>query len=133
MNVLLMVGLGYSSSVAKTAVRSGFETASVGNQLHRDFGVYAPMPTTQAQAVSAGWVAKGGSTQCILGLGIEYVQSVNQDDASKPLSLYFTPGGQLTGAGVFALGPSKPKLIKSGFWLPNGTLNGYDRYYASVR
>jgi len=131
MNVLLLVGLVHSSSVSVTAPRSGFETTSVGNQLHRDYGVYASMPTTQTQAVSAGWVAKGGSTQCILGLGIEYVQSA-QDDASKPLSLYFTPGGQLTGAGVFALGPSKPKLIKSGFWLPNGTLNGYDRYYASV-
>eukprot|EP00040_Diaphanoeca_grandis_P041053 m.262445 g.262445 ORF g.262445 m.262445 type:complete len:327 (-) comp45677_c0_seq1:24-1004(-) len=118
-------------SVNAVASKTGFATTTVGNQLHRDYGVYASMPITHADAVSQGWVLKT-STQCVPGLGIEYVQTRGGDDAAKPLSLYFTPAGQITGAGVFALGKNSPNLIKRGFWIPNGTLNGYDRYYISV-
>jgi hypothetical protein len=90
------------------------------------------MPITVDAAVAAGWTPMSGTPTCVSGLGVQYVQSVGNNNAEKPLSLYFTDMGQLAGVGVFALGDSKTNLIKNGFWIADGTLEGKKRYSISV-
>ena len=47
-------------------------------------------------------------------------KSKNATVAGEPLVLYFTPAGQVTGAGVVIVGDGKPELVQKGFLLPHG-------------
>ena len=109
-----------------------FARVSLGDRLARDYTVYSPMPISVAAATAQGW--RPAADTCLEGLGIPYAQkySKNATNPAEPLLLYFTPGGQVSGAGVYVLGASKPRLVRAGFFLPAGKSGGYPRKYISV-
>lgn len=110
-----------------------YSRVSIGDRLERDFGVYAALPVSAKEATAQGWYPM--QTKCSPGLGVPYAQadSSNATAAKEPLVLYFTPAGQVTGAGVVIVGDGKPELIDKGYLLRHGTNSeGYDLRYISV-
>lgn len=90
------------------------------------------MPVDAATATKQGWLPMYG-TQCLNGLGVAYAQakSKNGTNPSEPVVLYYTPGGQASGVGVFVLGDSKPKLVDR-FFMDAGKSGSYKRKFISV-
>eukprot|EP01047_Picozoa_sp_COSAG01_P017427 COSAG01_NODE_923_length_12710_cov_68.328919_1_plen_492_part_00 len=103
-------------------------TTSLGDRLTRDYMSYAPMPISRASAESEGWVGSEPG-RCVPGLGQLYTQSAAGTTPSRPLYLYFTPAGQLSGAGVSILAGefNTPPLtlIAKGFFILNRTQPPY--------
>lgn len=129
--VALSAVLG-SVTVAAAGLQN-YSRVSIGDRLDRDFGVYAAMPVSAKEATAQGWYPI--ETKCTPGLGLPYAQakSNNATAASEPLVLYFTPAGQVTGAGVVIVGDGKPELIAKGYLLHHGINDqGYDLLYISV-
>jgi hypothetical protein len=84
------------------------------------------MPTTAAEATADGWTT---SSSCVDGLGIMYAQN---DDGlpskDKPVMLYFTPLGQVSGVGIVARGNFTGPAVDQNYWLPYGN----DQWSVSV-
>lgn len=90
------------------------------------------MPLTAVDALMEGWVPMQGFI-CLKGLGMPFVQpgSENATKTNKPIILYYTPGGQIAGMGVFVLGNSKPNLVGF-FFLDAGKSGDKKRKFISV-
>jgi hypothetical protein len=58
---------------------------------------------------------------CHVGLGLRYDQTRSGPSVNKPLSLYFTPQGQLSGVGTVAFGDFKGAAVDQGY-VPISTL-----------
>ena len=96
--------------------------ADLGSGLWRDYTVYAPLPTNQSAASAEGWHADW--QECDPKLGIRFSQgAAGGPTKDKPISLYFTPGGQLAGVGTIAHGQfdeaSAP--VAQGYWKRTNT------------
>jgi len=86
---------------------------SIGDRLVRTYTVYVPLPITVTDAKAAGWQTNG---VCDNATGIAYNFNGIGPSVSYPLTLYFTSGGQVAGAGVEVYGELLPKLVAAGFW-----------------
>jgi len=74
-----------------------------GKAMERTFLNYHSLPMTQTQLEAGGWVKQSGS--CDKNLGWEWAQTeVGTVDDEKPLVLYTTQGGQISGVGVYVRG-----------------------------
>jgi len=125
MNAFLSVMLLAFMSLQSFA-HDPYETFSIGDRIQRDYGIYANVPTTVADASAQGWSALG---PCEPNLGIPYAQSASGPERHKPIVMYFTPAGQAAGAGVVIFaGTPETSLINQGWFqqLSNGN------YYISV-
>ena len=87
----------------------------LGSGLWRTYGKYDSMPTNAADAQTVGWYPHAGSS-CIAGLGIKYSQTSNGPSKEKPISLYFTPAGQVSGVGTVAFGKLSGAVVDQGYW-----------------
>ena len=87
----------------------------LGSGLWRTLRKYDPMPTNAADAQTVGWYPHAGSS-CIAGLGIKYSQTSNGPSKEKPVSLYFTPAGQVSGVGTVAFGKLSGAVVDQGYW-----------------
>jgi len=85
----------------------------LGDRLLNGFGVYNPLPITTAHAIANKW--KPISDVCDPSLGIKY--AINGELTTKnPIALYFTPAGQVAGAGVKVFGALKTELVDAGYF-----------------
>mmetsp|Transcript_1087 Transcript_1087/g.1859 ORF Transcript_1087/g.1859 Transcript_1087/m.1859 type:complete len:279 (+) Transcript_1087:21-857(+) len=87
---------------------------SLGDQLHRTYTVYDALPFTVSQAKSMGWRASSNSS-CVPGVGVEWNYSGTRS-FDHPLTLGFTPAGQIASMGIWINGDVPAKLKKMGWW-----------------
>ena len=100
---------------ALATIVTGETGQGLGSGLWREFKVFDQMPTNAAEAKTAGWYPDAGSS-CIAGLGIKYSQTSNGPSKAKPISLYFTPAGQVSGVGTVAFGKLSGAVVDQGYW-----------------
>jgi len=100
-------------------------SASIGDRIDRAYTSYIHTPINVSDAQAHGWRPVSGT--CEPHLGIRFAMG-GAATASSPLELFFTPVGQVTGAGVYAYGQMKDNLVAKGLWLASGQ----GRYYTSV-
>lgn len=96
---------------------------SLGDGWYRTFKpATVKLPATSADALAHGW---SKSDDCDPALGYWHTQESSGPSKSKPLSLFYTAGGQPAGVRVdiwghaytSSIGPAaQPNLVKSGFW-----------------
>jgi len=79
----------------------------IGDRLFRGYTTYAGMPITVAQAQQQGWVPTSSATSCQPGLGIQYAADHGGVSTGYPISLYFTPAGQVASIGMNVYGEPK--------------------------
>ena len=107
----------FAPAPAPPATYPGPHGSRIG--LWRDYGKYNAMPTTTAEAARLGWSADGDG-KCVASLGIRYSQSASGPTRSKPISLYFTPAGQVAGVGTaafdFDTGMQVGDALSQGYW-----------------
>ena len=87
----------------------------LGSGLWHEYTKFDPMPTNASYAQTVGWYPDAGSS-CIAGLGIKYSQTSNGPSKEKPVSLYFTPAGQVSGVGTVAFGKLSGAVVDQGYW-----------------
>ena len=100
---------------ALTAFVSSEAGQGLGSGLWHGYQEYAPMPTNATYAQTIGWYPDAGS-RCIAGLGIKYSQTSGGPSKDKPISLYFTPAGQVSGVGTVAFGKFSGAVVDQGYW-----------------
>jgi len=100
---------------ALTTIVASETGQGLGSGLWRTFTKYDSMPTNAADAQTLGWYPDAGSS-CIAGLGIKYSQTSNGPSKPKPVSLYFTPAGQVSGVGTVAFGKLSGAVVDQGYW-----------------
>ncbi|KAJ9454020.1 hypothetical protein DIPPA_13014 [Diplonema papillatum] len=88
------------------------QSLEIGDRMTRTFLDYVPLPITQTDARSQGWVPLTAS--CMPGLGYPYylpTESINTT------ILYFASNGQVAGVSADTYGSPPPqKLIDLGYW-----------------
>ena len=107
---------------------------SIGTLLERDYTKYAPLPTTADQASSLGFAPF--SSHCELHLGVPYTQTGGKPDESKPITLYFTRAGQVSGISVLYydhIEKQQPNLIDKGWIVPSGFGDGIYKVSVAFR
>jgi len=109
---LVLAGLA-SASIASV---SGYQRLSLGDRLERDYTEYYSLPIDADSAKAAGWVPL--NTTCEAPLGVTWAQSSKGATESQPILLYFTPGGQITGAGALYRGSYPDNLVNNGYLQP---------------
>lgn len=108
------------ASVLLSLLVVGSSAISIGTKLERDFGIYTTMPTTTTEASAAGWAPLDGT--CQAGLGIIWTMNGTDMTEKRPLWLYFTPAGQVSGVAVLFmnhLNDQSQNLINLGFIVPH--------------
>lgn len=102
----------------------------LGSGLWRDYMVFAPLPTNSSVAMAEGWDphknTSTGRPLCYPKLGIRFSQRFKKNHPTsgptmaKPISLYFTPAGQLAGVGTVAYGKfdAAGAAVAQGYWKP---------------
>jgi hypothetical protein len=87
---------------------------SLGDKLYRTYTKYVGLPTTVSEASAAGYSVLNQQS-CSPALGIPYtVGGTRQSDS--PLTLYFTPAGQIASVGVDMYGTPEQELIAANYW-----------------
>jgi len=109
---------------------TSYPPLSLGSFLFRDYTVYTQLPLTTQQATSANWVQN--TTTCDPNLGIRWEQSSGIVKESTPISLFFTPSGQVAGIGMTIYGDVFPSLVTEGYLQPLGVQHTYEAYFISV-
>jgi len=110
--------------------RVSFPPFSLGSDFFRDYTEYYPLPMNTSMASAAKWVQN--ATSCDPNLGIRWNQEKNGVLESNPISLFFTPTGQLAGIGVTIYGDVFQNLVNLGYLQPLGVLQGYQAYFLSI-
>jgi hypothetical protein len=99
---------------------------TLGDSLWRTYSKYVALPTTAAEATQQGWYQNGA---CTPRLGQEWAQNKNGlPSTDKPIVLYFTPSGQVTGVGTMGYGNFTGKVVEDGYWRKVDD----DQYFISV-
>lgn len=88
-------------------------TTGFGYQLHRAYTTYVPQPIDAFNATSQGWKSVG---PCIAGLGIPFTTG-GKLSRHTPMTLYFTPLGQISGVGTDVYGKIFDSLVGKGYYL----------------
>jgi hypothetical protein len=97
-----------------------------GSTMERTFTKYDGLPVGESALSAAGWTK--GST-CDPAIGFMWTQSSNGPTKSKPLVLYTTKAGQMSGVGVSIYGElPKPQQV----WITDLTANGANGYRIDV-
>jgi len=112
---------GVTIVIALSLLLCGFSCASyeytntsLGDRLIRTYTKYEKLPVTAGDARVAGWLT---NNKCDPNLGVAYwFQSTTGPATTYPLTLYFTPAGQLAGVGVDVWGILPQNLIDLKFW-----------------
>jgi len=107
-----------------------FPPVSLGNALFHSYNAFDSLPITTASANSSGWVQN--STTCDPNLGIRWTQEIDGTLVTNPISLFFTPAGQLAGIGVTYYGNVFQNLVNQGYLQSLGMQQGYPAYFISV-
>jgi len=102
----------------------------LGSDFFRDYTEYYPVPMNTTSALANKWVQN--ATSCDPNLGIRWNQEADKVLESNPISLFFTPAGQLAGIGVTIFGNVFQNLVTKGYLQPLGKLDGYQAYFISV-
>jgi len=84
------------------------------------------LPQTEAKLKKAGWTKQ--SEDCDPQLGLQWTQTGAKADRDKPLSLWTTAGGQVSGISVDVYGAIQPKLTR--YYVSK---NGYSRLDVAIR
>jgi len=124
--------LGFTFFLLQVTAQPGqsFAPQGLGSFFFRDYTRYYPMPLTAQNALSNGWVQNTSS--CDPNLGIRYTQQVGGVLESTPLTLFYTPAGQLAGIGATIYGDVFNNLVNLGYLQPLGMQQGYEAYFISV-
>jgi hypothetical protein len=86
---------------------------SLGDRLSRGYTVYDQLPITTSQTGQLGWSIQNNGS-CVNGLGIPYsMVGPKGPSRSKPMTLYYTPAGQVASISMVVFG--KPKA-PDGYW-----------------
>jgi len=107
-----------------------FPPVSLGTALFHSYNEFDSLPINTANAQANGWVQN--SSTCDPNLGILWTQENGGTLVTNPISLYFTPGGQVAGIGVTYYGKVFQNLVNLGYLQSLGTQQGYPAYFISV-
>lgn len=102
---------------------------TLGDGLWRTYSKYVAMPTTSSDASSQGWFASDDA--CTPKLGQAWAQNSNGlPSTKKPIVLYFTPQGQVSGVGTVGYGNFTGKVVEQNYWQKMDGVE--DQYFVSV-
>jgi len=107
-----------------------FPNTDLGSYFFRDYTEYYTLPMNTSSAMANNWVQNYSS--CDPNLGIRWDQEKNGVLETNPISLFFTPAGQLAGIGVTLYGNVFQNLVNLGYLQPLGMLQGYQAYFLSI-
>ena len=94
---------GLGDRLAQASSRPNQSEVGFGSSfMERTFQSYVALPMNSSQLAAAGWV-RANTSRCDPHLGWQWTQGERQT-ASKPIVLYTTAGGQLSGVGVLVAG-----------------------------
>eukprot|EP00615_Pteridomonas_danica_P007107 CAMPEP_0114343572 /NCGR_PEP_ID=MMETSP0101-20121206/10714_1 /TAXON_ID=38822 ORGANISM="Pteridomonas danica, Strain PT" /NCGR_SAMPLE_ID=MMETSP0101 /ASSEMBLY_ACC=CAM_ASM_000211 /LENGTH=212 /DNA_ID=CAMNT_0001478375 /DNA_START=230 /DNA_END=865 /DNA_ORIENTATION=- len=100
---------------------------TLGDSLWRTYSKYVGLPTTTSDASSQGWYSTGQG--CSSRLGEAWTQNSNgAPSTDKPIVLYFTPNGQVSGVGTMGYGNFSGAVVDQGYWQKVAE----DEYFISV-
>jgi hypothetical protein len=80
--------------IMPAAASFGPSQGSIGDTLERSYTQYVPLPITDKVAGTAGWVMTNST--CTPGLGVAWTEQAGGAVPHKPITLFFTPGGQVS-------------------------------------
>jgi len=92
----------------------------IGTSLFRTYPIYDALPMNVYDAANQGW---SNYTWCVPNLGAAWSIPSGGPDELKPITLYFTAGGQISGIGITHYGQPD-----NDWWIP--TVDGH--FYLSV-
>eukprot|EP00992_Anisonema_acinus_P015257 TRINITY_DN9679_c0_g1_i1.p1 TRINITY_DN9679_c0_g1~~TRINITY_DN9679_c0_g1_i1.p1 ORF type:complete len:280 (+),score=58.40 TRINITY_DN9679_c0_g1_i1:54-893(+) len=93
---------------------SGVCGTSIGDQFWRTYGDETALPMTTTDATKAGWSAINGT--CDSRLGIAWSEKKGGPSRHYPITLFFTPGGQISGVGITIYGNVQESLVNRGWF-----------------
>eukprot|EP00053_Salpingoeca_punica_P005234 m.53244 g.53244 ORF g.53244 m.53244 type:complete len:286 (+) comp13142_c0_seq1:63-920(+) len=91
-----------------------FSHISLGDMLLRNYKQYISLPISTIEAKGQGW--RQTNSSCNPWLGIPYNIDPSGPLRNSPVTLYFTPAGQVTGIAVRIFGDVKQNLVNLGYF-----------------
>jgi len=103
--------------------------SGIGDRLLNTYGIYNALPLTLNAAVNAGWQQYTDGCDTNIGTGYSAPSLlVPTPSTVKPIILYYTAGGQISGIGVVHYGRAIDGPNPD-FWMPT---DSYYQYYMTV-
>src|SRR3989338_2757454 len=118
--VLVVIGMLGMMIVNVEGGKYPYETTNIGDRALSPFKSFGGHPVRASELPSISYSAVNGSF-CKPGIGIAYTFKGKGPTSSHPVTLYYTPSGQLSGLGVDVFTATRsplPRSLTSLFYIP---------------